>query len=81
MLSDGEIHEEYSLWAKDIVFVLSDGHLEGMNAWLSAYHGDVQSSGYCKRKSSQIQLTLLMARSIDGILKPVIWYHLDCPQS
>ncbi|EGN93257.1 hypothetical protein SERLA73DRAFT_172176 [Serpula lacrymans var. lacrymans S7.3] len=34
----------YSLWAKDIIFVISDGHLEGMHAWLSAYHGVVQSN-------------------------------------
>jgi glycosylphosphatidylinositol transamidase len=29
---------EYSHWAKDLVFVISDGYLEGMHAWLSAYH-------------------------------------------
>jgi len=34
----------YSLWAKDLVFVISDGYLDGMHAWLSAYHGSVQSS-------------------------------------
>lgn len=34
----------YSLWAKDLVFVISDGHLDGMHAWLSAYHGVSQSS-------------------------------------
>lgn len=37
----------YSFWAKDIVFVVSDGYLDGMQAWLSAYHGAPQSSkGY-----------------------------------
>ena len=35
----------YSLWAKDIVFVVSDGYLDGMHAWLAAYHGSSQSSG------------------------------------
>lgn len=34
----------YSLWAKDIIFVISDGYLDGMHAWLSAYHGTTQSS-------------------------------------
>ncbi|KAJ2933795.1 hypothetical protein H1R20_g3313, partial [Candolleomyces eurysporus] len=34
----------YSLWAKDIVFVVSDGYLDGMQAWLSAYHGATQSN-------------------------------------
>ncbi|KAG6860931.1 hypothetical protein C0995_005886 [Termitomyces sp. Mi166 len=34
----------YSLWAKDIVVVVSDGYLEGMHAWLAAYHGSSQSN-------------------------------------
>lgn len=34
----------YSLWAKDIVLVVSDNHLDGMHAWLAAYHGSTQSS-------------------------------------
>ncbi|KAF5357896.1 hypothetical protein D9756_001418 [Leucocoprinus leucothites] len=29
----------YSLWAKDLIFVISDGHLDGMHAWLNVYHG------------------------------------------
>jgi hypothetical protein len=29
---------EYAHWSKDIIFVISDGHLDGMHAWLSAYH-------------------------------------------
>ncbi|KAF8921109.1 Gaa1-like protein [Mucidula mucida] len=36
--------KRYSLWAKDLVFVISDGYLEGMQAWLSAYHGVSQSN-------------------------------------
>lgn len=36
----------YTLWAKDIVLVISDGHLDGMHAWLSAYHGFEHSSEY-----------------------------------
>ncbi|ETS59757.1 hypothetical protein PaG_06280 [Moesziomyces aphidis] len=27
--------------SKDLIFVISDGHLEGINAWSSAYFGDV----------------------------------------
>ncbi|KIP12246.1 hypothetical protein PHLGIDRAFT_21074 [Phlebiopsis gigantea 11061_1 CR5-6] len=33
-----------SLWAKDLVFVVSDGHLDGMQAWITAYHGVAQSN-------------------------------------
>ncbi|KZV73437.1 Gaa1-domain-containing protein [Peniophora sp. CONT] len=34
----------YSHWSKNLVFVISDGHLDGMQAWLSAYHGEEQSN-------------------------------------
>ncbi|KAJ8078974.1 Glycosyl phosphatidyl inositol protein transamidase complex subunit [Marasmius tenuissimus] len=36
--------KQYSLWAKDLVFVLSDGYLDGMQAWLNMYHGSTQSN-------------------------------------
>ena len=35
---------DYSYWAKDIVFVISDGYLDGIQAWLGAYHGSEQYS-------------------------------------
>ncbi|KAK7693461.1 hypothetical protein QCA50_003029 [Cerrena zonata] len=31
--------KEYSLWSKDLVFVISDGYLEGMQAFITSYHG------------------------------------------
>lgn len=34
----------YSYWSKDIIFVINDGYLDGMQAWLSQYHGASQSS-------------------------------------
>jgi len=34
----------YSLWAKDLIFVVSDGYLDGMHAWMSTYHGSNQSN-------------------------------------
>ncbi|KAH9952052.1 Gaa1-domain-containing protein [Amylocystis lapponica] len=34
----------YSLWAKDLIFVVSDGYLDGMQAWITAYHGAIQSN-------------------------------------
>ncbi|GJJ12663.1 hypothetical protein Clacol_006907 [Clathrus columnatus] len=44
LLSLSRYLKRYSLWSKDIVFVVSDGYLEGMQAWLSAYHGIQQSN-------------------------------------
>ena len=41
-----DLSSEYSLWSKDLVFVISDGYMEGMQAWASAYHGHTQSSGF-----------------------------------
>ena len=35
---------EHSLWAKDLVFVISDGYLDGMHAWITTYHGAAQPS-------------------------------------
>ncbi|KAI0336516.1 Gaa1-domain-containing protein [Cubamyces sp. BRFM 1775] len=34
--------KNYSLWAKDLVFVMSDGYLDGMQAWITTYHGEAQ---------------------------------------
>ncbi|EJD02421.1 Gaa1-like protein [Fomitiporia mediterranea MF3/22] len=34
----------YSHWARDIIFVVGDDHLPGMQAWLSAYHAEVQAN-------------------------------------
>ncbi|KAI0831285.1 Gaa1-domain-containing protein [Trametes gibbosa] len=31
-----------SLWSKDLVFVISDGYLDGMQAWITTYHGETQ---------------------------------------
>ncbi|KAG5724014.1 GPI transamidase component gaa1 [Termitomyces sp. T112] len=44
ILALAEFLKRYSLWAKDIVVVVSDGYLEGMHAWLAAYHGSSQSN-------------------------------------
>ncbi|EMD38058.1 hypothetical protein CERSUDRAFT_104676 [Gelatoporia subvermispora B] len=38
----------YSLWAKDLVFVISDGYLDGMQAWISTYHGASQPNMYAE---------------------------------
>ncbi|KAH8826974.1 Gaa1-domain-containing protein [Flagelloscypha sp. PMI_526] len=34
----------YSHWSKDLVLVISDGYLDGMQAWLTQYHGVSQSN-------------------------------------
>ena len=38
------LSSEYSFWAKDLIFIISDGSLEGMHAFLSAYHGSIPQS-------------------------------------
>ncbi|GAA98914.1 uncharacterized protein L969DRAFT_88961 [Mixia osmundae IAM 14324] len=35
---------KFSLWSKDIIFLISDGYLEGAHAWLKEYHGQTQSN-------------------------------------
>lgn len=34
----------YGHWSKDLIFVFSDGELEGIQAWTSSYFGKEQSS-------------------------------------
>ncbi|TFK76331.1 Gaa1-domain-containing protein [Pluteus cervinus] len=29
----------YAHWSKDLIFIINDGYLDGMQAWLSAYYG------------------------------------------
>jgi glycosylphosphatidylinositol transamidase len=35
------------VWAKDLIFLVSDSYLDGAHAWLSAYHGATQKGGAC----------------------------------
>lgn len=44
ILSLAAFLKDYSLWAKDIIFIISDDYLHGMHAWLSAYHGTIPSN-------------------------------------
>ncbi|KAJ3490236.1 hypothetical protein NLI96_g1560 [Meripilus lineatus] len=39
VLSLAAFFKGYSLWAKDLIFVISDGYLDGMQAWITTYHG------------------------------------------
>ncbi|GAA5912350.1 hypothetical protein JCM6882_002568 [Rhodosporidiobolus microsporus] len=36
--------KKYSMWSKDIIFVIGDGYSEGVQAWLDSYHGYGQSN-------------------------------------
>ncbi|KAH8989189.1 Gaa1-like protein [Lactarius hatsudake] len=44
VLSLAAFMKHYSHWSKDIIFVISDNHLDGMHAWLSAYHTPTNSN-------------------------------------
>ncbi|GAA5827560.1 hypothetical protein JCM11251_001733 [Rhodosporidiobolus azoricus] len=37
-------YAEYSMWSKDIIFLIGDGYSEGVQAWLDSYHGYGQSN-------------------------------------
>jgi hypothetical protein len=69
---------DYSYWAKDIVFVISDGYLDGMQAWLGAYHGSEQYSKLsCIR---HLYNCLAFSRSASRATKSILWRNLDSPQ-
>ncbi|GAA5936961.1 hypothetical protein JCM1841_003932 [Sporobolomyces salmonicolor] len=36
--------KKYSMWSKDIIFLISDGYSEGAQAWLDSYHAFGQSN-------------------------------------
>lgn len=61
VLSLASFLKGHSLWAKDLIFVISDGYLEGMQAWISAYHGAEQSNLFAEplRLSSGVIWTAL----------------------
>ena len=69
---------DHSYWAKDIVFVISDGYLDGMQAWLGAYHGLEQYGEFsyiCHWYNY-----LAFSRSASRATKSIFWRNLDCPQ-
>ncbi|KAF9100098.1 Glycosyl phosphatidyl inositol protein transamidase complex subunit [Mortierella sp. AD031] len=44
LLALGKMFKRGSHFSKDIVFVVSDGEAEGLQAWLKAYHGNEEST-------------------------------------
>ncbi|OPJ70618.1 hypothetical protein AV530_014218 [Patagioenas fasciata monilis] len=64
-LSPGQIY-----WAKDIIFLVNEHDLLGMEAWLEAYHGvnltEVQSSGTPGRAGA-IQAAIALELSSDVV--------------
>ncbi|KAG0256499.1 Glycosyl phosphatidyl inositol protein transamidase complex subunit [Mortierella polycephala] len=44
LLSLGKLFKRCSHFSKDIIFVVSDGQAEGLQAWLKAYHGNEEST-------------------------------------
>ncbi|KAF8308107.1 Gaa1-like protein [Clavulina sp. PMI_390] len=45
LLAVARQYKAHSYWAKDLIFVISDGYLDGMHAFLSSYHGATDSPG------------------------------------
>jgi glycosylphosphatidylinositol transamidase len=41
-VTEANEREENAVWAKDLIFLISDGEMEGAHAFLSAYHGEEQ---------------------------------------
>ncbi|KAK4700672.1 GPI-anchor transamidase subunit GAA1, partial [Phenoliferia sp. Uapishka_3] len=41
--------KKYSMWSKDIIFLISDDYADGVHAWLDAYHGSEQSNFEAQR--------------------------------
>ncbi|THH33887.1 hypothetical protein EUX98_g293 [Antrodiella citrinella] len=71
----------YSLWAKDFVFVISDGYLDGMQAFVTTYYGESSSSQFYLFFSTSDWFSLLY--TADLVAEPltlpsgVIWAALN----
>lgn len=70
---------DYSLWAKDIIFIISDDYLHGMHAWLNAYHGTIPSSmSFCICSINLAFILLSTTRSSYRPSRAYLGGHLDC---
>ncbi|KAG0366416.1 Glycosyl phosphatidyl inositol protein transamidase complex subunit [Gamsiella multidivaricata] len=61
LLALGKVFKRCSHFSKDIIFVVSDGEAEGLQAWLKAYHGleeNNQSEETLRIRSGAIQAAL-----------------------
>jgi glycosylphosphatidylinositol transamidase len=69
-------------YAKTIIFVVSDHHLDGMQAFLASYHGVQQTSTLrpiaLERATltGRFHLADLVAQDLEGLQKGVIWTAL-----
>jgi len=72
----------YSHWSKDIILIVSDDYLAGMQAWLSAYHGELQD-GWAVTAAQETYANLCTGLSMDPIKVPsgVIWTALNIDYS
>lgn len=55
LLALARYFKKYSLWSKDIIFLVADGRIEGVQAWIDAYHHDKQVDAPLSLKSGLIQ--------------------------
>ncbi|KAL7283374.1 hypothetical protein ACG7TL_002804 [Trametes sanguinea] len=70
--------KKYSLWAKDLVFVISDSYLDGMQAWISTYHGETQPKGLNGRLPNQDLMNSVSLISRYTVHVPTLVYdHID----
>ncbi|KAF9115846.1 Glycosyl phosphatidyl inositol protein transamidase complex subunit [Mortierella sp. AM989] len=44
LLTLGKVFKRSSHFSKDVIFVVSDGNVEGLQAWLKAYHGNEENT-------------------------------------
>lgn len=62
MLAFADFARRQKYWAKDIVFLITDGEQLGMHAWLDAYHGhdkgDTLHSGSLEARAGVIQAAI-----------------------
>ena len=70
---------EYSLWSKDIIFVISDGYTDGMQAWINGYHS-ISQTGSQKASVPRIKVLIVSTAGLSSepltLLTGSIWAAL-----
>ena len=93
LLASAKFFRNQNYWAKDIIFLITEHEMLGMQAWLEAYHdipggsgsggvlnhGELEARAGAIQVSSAILLTLCVIKSKCSPKGPYDVTHLACP--
>jgi glycosylphosphatidylinositol transamidase len=66
------------VWAKDLIFLISDSYLDGAHAWLTSYHGATQNGWSFPMGLLNRGLNSNRPMGTTAVGPTAYWGHLDC---